>query len=101
MPSLTLKDKPTVFPFIAFVDQEDLKLSLILNAINPQIGGVLIRGEKGSGKSTIVRALADLLPEIKVVDGCVSTATQIIRLKCVKSVLESGRRGILKSLLER
>jgi len=71
MPSLTLKDKRTVFPFIAFVDQEDLKLSLILNAINPQIGGVLIRGEKGSGKSTIVRALADLLPEIKVVDGCV------------------------------
>jgi magnesium chelatase subunit D len=71
MPSLTLKDKRTVFPFTAFVDQEDLKLSLILNAINPQIGGVLIRGEKGSGKSTIVRALADLLPEIKVVDGCV------------------------------
>ncbi len=71
MPSLTLKDKRTVFPFTAFVDQEDLKLSLILNAINPQIGGVLIRGEKGSGKSTIVRALADLLPEIKVVDGCI------------------------------
>lgn len=71
MSSLTLKDKRLVFPFTAFVDQEDLKLSLILNAINPQIGGVLIRGEKGSGKSTIVRALADLLPEIKVVDGCV------------------------------
>ncbi|MBS7611815.1 VWA domain-containing protein [Candidatus Bathyarchaeota archaeon] len=71
MSSLTLKDKRVVFPFTAFVDQEDLKLSLILNAINPQIGGVLIRGEKGSGKSTIVRALADLLPEIKVVDGCV------------------------------
>jgi magnesium chelatase subunit D len=71
MPPSTLKDKRTVFPFTAFVDQEDLKLSLILNAINPQIGGVLIRGEKGSGKSTIVRALADLLPEIKVVDGCI------------------------------
>ena len=58
------------FPFTAFVDQEPLKLALILNAINPRIGGVLIRGQKGTGKSTIVRALADLLPEIEVVEGC-------------------------------
>ncbi|UCG94529.1 MAG: hypothetical protein JSW13_01875, partial [Candidatus Aerophobus sp.] len=58
------------FPFTAFVDQEPLKLALILNAINPRIGGVLIRGQKGTGKSTAVRALADLLPEIEVVAGC-------------------------------
>ncbi len=58
------------FPFTAFVNQEPLKLSLLLNAINPRIGGVLIRGQKGTGKSTVVRALADLLPEIEVVEGC-------------------------------
>jgi len=59
-----------VFPFSAMVGHERMKLALLLNAINPQIGGVLIRGEKGTGKSTISRALADLLPEVKVVEGC-------------------------------
>ena len=60
----------TVFPFTALVDQERLKLALLLNAINPRIGGVLIRGAKGTGKSTAVRALADLLPEVEVVEDC-------------------------------
>ncbi len=59
-----------VLPFTAFVGQDDLKLALILLAINPRIGGLLIMGEKGTGKSAIVRALADLLPPIKVVKGC-------------------------------
>lgn len=53
-----------LYPFPAIIGQEDLKLALLLNAINPKIGGVLIRGEKGTAKSTIVRSLADLLPEI-------------------------------------
>jgi len=52
------------------VNQENLKLAIILNAINPRIGGVLIRGAKGTGKSTAVRALVDLLPEIEVVGDC-------------------------------
>ncbi len=60
----------TVFPFTAFVDQERLKSALLLNAINPRIGGVLIRGAKGTGKSTAVRALVDLLPDVKVVKDC-------------------------------
>ena len=60
-----------VYPFAAIVGQEQLKLSLLLNAINPRIGGLLIRGPKGTGKSTSVRALADLLPDISVVKGCV------------------------------
>src|SRR2546425_9946243 len=59
-----------VFPFTAIVGQESMKLALILNAIVPTIGGVLIRGEKGTGKSTAVRALARLLPEHSVVEGC-------------------------------
>ena len=58
------------FPFTAIVGQESMKLALILNAIVPTIGGVLIRGEKGTGKSTAVRALARLLPEHAVVEGC-------------------------------
>ena len=58
------------YPFTAIVDQDNMKLALLLNAINPRIGGVLIRGAKGTGKSTAVRALAELLPEIEVVKGC-------------------------------
>ncbi|MBC7342420.1 MAG: putative cobaltochelatase [Clostridia bacterium] len=59
-----------VYPFTAIIGQEKMKLALILNAVNPRIGGVLIRGEKGTAKSTAVRALASLLPEIEVVAGC-------------------------------
>jgi len=59
-----------MFPFTAIVDQEDMKLGLLLNVIDPSIGGLLIMGEKGTAKSTAVRALARLLPEIEVVKGC-------------------------------
>ena len=59
-----------ILPFTAIVGQDTMKNALILNAINPRIGGVLIRGEKGTAKSTAVRALAELLPEIEVVNGC-------------------------------
>ncbi|HEY6043123.1 MAG TPA: magnesium chelatase, partial [Anaerolineae bacterium] len=59
-----------IFPFTAIVGQNRMKRTLILNAINPLIGGVLIRGERGTAKSTAVRALAALLPEIKVVADC-------------------------------
>ncbi|MDJ0649414.1 MAG: magnesium chelatase ATPase subunit I [Xenococcaceae cyanobacterium MO_188.B19] len=58
-----------VFPFTAIVGQEEMKLSLILNVIDPKIGGVMIMGDRGTGKSTTIRALADLLPEIDVVAG--------------------------------
>ncbi len=58
------------YPFSAIVGQDRMKMALVLNAINPSIGGVLIRGEKGTGKSTAVRALARLLPVQQVVAGC-------------------------------
>jgi magnesium chelatase subunit I len=56
-----------VFPFTAIVGQEEMKLALLLNVIDPKIGGVMIMGDRGTGKSTTIRALADLLPEIEVV----------------------------------
>jgi magnesium chelatase subunit D len=59
-----------IFPFTAIVGQADLKKSLLLCAVNPRVGGVLIRGEKGTAKSTIVRSLAAILPEIETVEGC-------------------------------
>src|SRR5215212_3323141 len=59
-----------VFPFTALVAQTRMKRALILNAINPKLGGVLIRGEKGTAKSTAVRALANLLPELILVADC-------------------------------
>src|SRR5207237_5326804 len=59
-----------VYPFSAIVGQDKMKLALVLNAIHPAIGGVLIRGEKGTGKSTAVRALARPLPELNVVADC-------------------------------
>jgi magnesium chelatase subunit I len=61
------KTKRAVFPFTAIVGQEDMKLALLLNVIDPKIGGVLIMGDRGTGKSTTIRALADLLPQIEVV----------------------------------
>lgn len=58
------------YPLSAIVGQEKLKLALLLNAINPQIGGALVRGERGSAKTIAVRGLSDVLPEIEVVEGC-------------------------------
>ncbi|KQX13393.1 magnesium chelatase [Streptomyces sp. Root431] len=60
----------TRYPFTAVVGMDDLRLALLLNAVSPAVGGVLVRGEKGTAKSTAVRALADLLPVVPVVAGC-------------------------------
>jgi magnesium chelatase subunit I len=58
------------FPFSAIVGQDDMKLAIVLTAIDPSIGGVLVLGDRGTGKSTAVRALAALLPKMRVVTGC-------------------------------
>jgi magnesium chelatase subunit D len=62
--------RKNILPFTAIVGQDQMKQTLILNAINQRIGGVLVRGEKGTAKSTAVRALAEILPEIEIVKGC-------------------------------
>ncbi|CAM9091336.1 unnamed protein product [Sphacelaria rigidula] len=60
-------NKTPIFPFTAIVGQEEMKLALELNIIDPKIGGVMIMGDRGTGKSTTIRAIADLLPEIEVI----------------------------------
>src|SRR6266849_300646 len=59
------------YPFSALVGQDEMKLALLLNAVSPQVAGVLVRGEKGTAKSTAVRALQALLPPITVVEDCI------------------------------
>ena len=67
---LKARENRLIFPFSAIVGQERAKLALLCVAVNPLIGGVLLKGDKGTGKSTLVRALANVLPEIEVVEGC-------------------------------
>lgn len=62
--------KKLLFPFVSIVGQEDMKKALLLNLVDPSIGGVLIRGEKGTAKSTAVRSLSQILPYRKAVEGC-------------------------------
>lgn len=61
---------PTPYPFSAIVGQDEMKLAILATAVDPRIGGVLVFGDRGTGKSTAVRALAALLPPMKVVEGC-------------------------------
>ncbi|HEV2706937.1 MAG TPA: magnesium chelatase ATPase subunit I [Pyrinomonadaceae bacterium] len=66
----TRTSPPPVFPFTALTGQEEMKLALLLNAVSPAVGGVLVSGHRGTGKSTAVRALAELLPPVARVRGC-------------------------------
>ncbi len=88
--------KRPVYPFAALVGQERLKKALILNAVNPLIGGVLIRGEKGTAKSTAARALADLLPPILMVAGCpFNCDTENLELMCDSCRRRRGQGEVL------
>lgn len=88
-----------IFPFTAVVGQEEMKLALILNVIDPKIGGVMIMGDRGTGKSTTIRAIADLLPQIQVVqDDPFNSHPSNFELmgNSVKNSIENGEDLITK-----
>jgi magnesium chelatase subunit I len=88
-----VKNDSPVFPFTAIIGQEQMKLALILNVIDPRIGGVMIMGDRGTGKSTTIRAVADLLPAIKVAadDAFNSSLTDFELMSDeVKKAVETG-----------
>jgi magnesium chelatase subunit I len=73
----------TVFPFSAIVGQDEMKLALLIAAVDPTVGGVLVFGDRGTGKSTAVRALAALLPRMRVIEGCVYGCDPDAKSACV------------------
>ena len=87
------REKRLIFPFSAIVGQEKAKLALLCVAVNPLIGGVLLKGDKGTGKSTLVRALANVLPEIEVVADCSFNCNPMNPLEMCDSCYERYERG--------
>jgi magnesium chelatase subunit I len=88
-----VENERPVFPFTAIIGQEEMKLALILNVIDPRIGGVMIMGDRGTGKSTTIRAVADLLPAIKVAaeDPFNSSITDFeLMSEKIKTAIEAG-----------
>ena len=84
-----------VFPFTAIIGQEEMKLAIILNVIDPRIGGVMIMGDRGTGKSTTIRAVADLLPAIKIVaDDPFNSSVEDFELmsETVKTAVENNQQ---------
>ena len=92
-PAKVENERP-VFPFTAIIGQEEMKLALILNVIDPRISGVMIMGDRGTGKSTTIRAVADLLPAIQVAaDDPFNSSTTDFELmsEAVKSAVEQNK----------
>ncbi|MCM3701633.1 ATP-binding protein [Paenibacillus macerans] len=92
--------KPAVFPFAAIVGQDTMKKGLLLNLVDPRLGGVLIRGEKGTAKSTAVRALADLMPGLHVVNLPVSaTEDRVVGTLDIEHAIREGEKRFEPGLL--
>ncbi len=85
--------KPPVFPFAAIVGMDSAKLALMIVAVDPTVGGVLLSGDKGTGKSTLVRGLADVLPEIPAVKGCPFNCNPFNPLEMCDDCYAKFRRG--------
>jgi magnesium chelatase subunit I len=90
----------TQFPFAAIVGQEKMKKALLLNLINPRIGGLLIKGEKGTAKSTIVRAAAQLLPELNVIELPLgATEDKVVGTLDIEQAIKKGEKKFEAGIL--
>jgi len=89
------KSRP--YPFTAIVGQEEMKLALLIAAVDPRIGGVLVFGDRGTGKSTTIRALAALLPSMRVVVGCKFACDPAAPAVACEHCMQLRRRGPLRS----
>ena len=87
----------TAFPFSAIVGQDEMKLALLIAAVDPKVGGVLAFGDRGSGKSTAVRALAALLPKMKIVTGCRYNCDPDLPTEFCEECRARAAKGALKS----
>lgn len=95
-----LKSDRVYYPFTAIVGQENMKLALLLNSINPAIGGVLIKGEKGTAKSTAVRSLADLFGQLKVVELPLNaTEDRVIGTLDIEQAIKHGEKKFEPGIL--
>ncbi|WP_202916320.1 ATP-binding protein [Paenibacillus mesophilus] len=91
---------PINYPFTAIVGQLSMKRALLLNVINPRLGGVLIRGEKGTAKSTAVRAIADLVPNLSVINLPVSaTEDRVVGTLDIEHAIKTGEKKFEPGLL--
>lgn len=91
-----MHEERLMYPFCAIVGQEDMKKALILNLINPLLGGVLIRGEKGTAKSTAVRALTEVMPLREEVQGCKLSCNPKDLSSCCEECREKLKKGDVK-----
>lgn len=99
---MSLHSKKYVYPFSAVIGQEKVKKALVLNLINPMIGGVILSGEKGTAKSTLVRGLAALLSEVKVVDLPLNvTEDMLIGTISIEKAIKGGEKSFEPGLLEK
>lgn len=95
-----MNGKPEIYPFAAIVGQEAMKKGLLLNLVEPRLGGMLIRGEKGTAKSTAVRALADLMPGLRVVNLPVSaTEDRVVGTLDIEHAIREGEKRFEPGLL--
>ena len=91
--SAAVAQTKVAFPFTRVVEQENMKLGLLLNVIDQRIGGLLVMGDRGTGKSVVVRAVIDLLPEIEIVQGDSFNSSQTDSRLMSKEVREAKERG--------
>ena len=88
-----MSSRDYLYPFTAIVGQEKMKEALILNIINPSLGGVLIRGEKGTAKSTLVRGIGEVFPEIKIVNLPLNiTEDNLLGSLDIEKTLKTGKK---------